>query len=51
LFWIGEYGPDGKPDALSDLDRQLNSVALRQQSDPQGLENLVRQTYSQQCSP
>jgi hypothetical protein len=51
LFWISEFGAAGKPDALSDLDRQLNSIALRQQSDPRGLEDLVRQTYSQQCSP
>jgi hypothetical protein len=50
LFWVGEYGVGGKPDALSELDRQLNSIADRQLRDPQGLENLVRQTYSQQCS-
>jgi hypothetical protein len=51
LFWIAEYGPGGKPNAVSDLDVQLNSIADRQQHDPQGLEALVRQTYSQQCSP
>jgi hypothetical protein len=50
LFWIAQYGPAGKPDALTELDRQLNSIADRQRRDPQGLENLVRQTYSQQCS-
>jgi hypothetical protein len=50
LFWIAEYGPAGKPEALNELDRQLNSIADRQLRDPQGLENLVRQTYSQQCS-
>src|SRR5919202_364217 len=48
LFWVGEYGVGGKPDALSELDRQLNSIADRQLRDPPGLENLVRQTYSQQ---
>jgi len=51
IFWVAEYGPAGKPDAISDLDRQLNSIAEREQADPQGLEDLVRQTYSQQCSP
>lgn len=50
LFWIDQYGPDGKPDPQNDLDRQLNSVAERQQRDPLGLEDLVRQTYHQQCS-
>jgi hypothetical protein len=50
LFWIGEYGSAGKASLMNELDRQLNSVADRQQHDPQGLEALVRQTYSQQCS-
>jgi hypothetical protein len=50
LFWIARYGPGGKADAESELDRQLNSIAERQLNDPQGLEALVRQTYSQQCS-
>jgi hypothetical protein len=50
LFWIAEYGPAGKPDAVSDLDKQLNSIADRQAHDPSTLEALVRQTYSQQCS-
>ena len=50
LFWVGQYGAGGKPEALNELDRQLNSIADRQLRDPQGLENLVRQTYSQQCS-
>jgi len=50
LFWIAHYGPTGKPDATSELDRQLNSIADRELHDPQGLESLVRQTYSQQCS-
>ena len=44
------YGVAGKPEALNELDRQLNSIADRQLHDPKGLENLVRQTYSQQCS-
>jgi hypothetical protein len=50
LFWIAQYGPDGKPNPVGDLQVQLNSIALRQQRDPQGLEDLVRQTYSQQCA-
>jgi hypothetical protein len=50
LFWIDTYGPAGKPDAQNDLDRQLNSVADRQQRDPLGLADLVRQTYHQQCA-
>ena len=50
LFWIGHYGASGKAEPLNDLERQMNSVAQRQQEDPQGLEALVRQTYSQQCS-
>jgi hypothetical protein len=50
LFWISQYGVEGKPEADSELDRQLNSVAARQLRDPSGLEALVRQTYSQQCS-
>ena len=49
-FWIDRYGPDGKVDPLNDLDRQLNAVADRQQRDPLGLEELVRQTYHQQCA-
>ena len=50
LFWIAEYGRPGKAEAGNDLDRQLNSIADRQLHDPQGLDALVRQTYSQQCS-
>jgi hypothetical protein len=50
VFWITQYGPALKPDPVSDLDRQLNSIAARQLHDPQGLEALVRQTYSQQCA-
>jgi hypothetical protein len=50
LFWLSVYGPLGKPVAENDLERQLNSIAERQQKDPAGLEQLVRQTYSQQCS-
>jgi hypothetical protein len=50
LFWIAEYGSPGKPSVVDELDRQLNSIADRQLHDPQGLEALVRQTYSQQCS-
>lgn len=50
LFWIAQYGPAGKLDAESDLDKQLNSIADREVHDPATLEALVRQTYSQQCS-
>jgi len=50
LFWISTYGVQGKPDADGELDRQLNSISERQLRDPSGLEALVRQTYSQQCS-
>jgi hypothetical protein len=50
LFWVDEYGPDGKLDPQNDLDLQLNSVADRQQHDPLGLDDLVRQTYHQQCT-
>jgi hypothetical protein len=50
LFWISQYGVEGKADADSELDRQLNSIAERQLRDPSGLEALVQQTYSQQCS-
>jgi hypothetical protein len=50
LFWIDKYGPAGKPDPQNELDTQLNSVAARQQRDPRGLEDIVRQTYNQQCA-
>jgi hypothetical protein len=49
-FWLDVYGKQGKPEAQNDLERQLNSIAERLQRDPAGLELLVRQTYSQQCS-
>jgi hypothetical protein len=50
LFWIAQYGPNGKMDPQNELDRQLNAVAERQQRDPLILEELVRQTYVQQCA-
>jgi len=50
LFWIAAYGPGGKVDPRTELDRQLNAVAERQLHDPLGLEDLVRQTYVQQCA-
>jgi hypothetical protein len=50
LFWIDHFGSAGKLNANSELDRQLNSIADRELHDPAGLEALVRQTYSQQCS-
>ncbi len=48
-FWIGYYGPHGKPDASNEVDRQLNLIAQREQSDPSGLEQLIRQAYTDQC--
>jgi hypothetical protein len=50
LFWINRYGDAGKPEPTTELDRQLNSIADRELHDPPGLQALVRQTYSQQCS-
>ncbi len=50
-FWIGQYGAAGKPDPTSDLEIQLNTVAARQVRNPDELESIVRQTYSEQCSP
>lgn len=50
LFWIAHYGAAGKPEADAELDRQLNSIADRELHDPMGLDALVQQTYSQQCS-
>jgi len=50
LFWLDVFGPIGKLETDDELDRQLNLVADRQLRDPRGLEDLVRQTYSQQCS-
>jgi hypothetical protein len=49
-FWIAQFGPGGKPAATNELDRQLNSIADRELRDPRGLDDLVRQTYTQQCS-
>ena len=50
LFWLGQYGRVGKADPQNELERQLNSIADRQLRDPVGLDDLVRQTYSQQCA-
>jgi hypothetical protein len=50
LFWLDQYGRAGKRDPQTDLERQLNAVANRQFADPLGLDDLVRQTYVQQCS-
>jgi hypothetical protein len=49
LFWLDQYGRAGKPAPLNELERQLNAIAERQSGDPLGLEDLVRQTYVQQC--
>jgi hypothetical protein len=50
LFWLDQYGSAGKLNVTNELDRQLNSISERQIRDPMGLEDLVRQTYTQQCS-
>jgi hypothetical protein len=50
MFWVDRYGPTGKAGPQNELERQLNSIADRQVRDPEGLENLVRQTYTEQCS-
>jgi hypothetical protein len=50
LFWLSQYGREGKPEPQNELERQLNAVAERQLRDPSGLEELVKETYSQQCS-
>jgi hypothetical protein len=50
LFWLRQYGRIGKVDPQNELERQLNSIADRQLRDPVGLDDLVRQTYSQQCA-
>jgi hypothetical protein len=50
LFWIDQFGAAGRLGADDDLDRQLNLIADRQLRDPNGLDDLVRQTYSSQCS-
>jgi hypothetical protein len=50
VFWIAKFGVAGKPNAQSELDRQLNSIGERQLRDPSGLDALVRTTYTQQCS-
>jgi hypothetical protein len=50
LFWLDHYGSIGKAEPTNELERQLNSIADRQLRDPRGLEDLVRQTYLQQCS-
>jgi len=51
LFWISSFGPQGKVDPANDLEQQLNEIADKQLHEPLQLEDLIRQTYSQQCSP
>ncbi len=48
-FWTAQYGPQGKRDATDELERQLNLIAQRQLNDPVGLEQLIRQAYTDQC--
>jgi hypothetical protein len=50
LFWQELYGRAGKATPVDELERQLNLIAERQLIDPNGLEALVRQTYTAQCS-
>jgi hypothetical protein len=49
LFWTEQYGPKGKPAPADDLEQQLNLIAQRERTDPAGLEQLVRQAYTDQC--
>jgi hypothetical protein len=49
-FWLAVFGPSGKPEPTSDLERQLNLIAQREQLDPPSLEAVVRQTYTGQCA-
>ena len=50
LFWLDVHGRSGKAEPLNELEYQLNSIADLQLRDPASLEQLVRQTYSQQCN-
>jgi hypothetical protein len=50
LFWLSQYGRVGKADPQNELERQLNSIADQELRDPAGLDELVRQTYTQQCA-
>jgi hypothetical protein len=49
-FWLAYFGPAGKPDAATDLERQLNLIAQREADDPTSLEAVVRKTYNGQCA-
>jgi len=49
-FWIKQFGVHGKPEVSDELEQQLNLIAEREQRDPAGLDELVRQTYTAQCS-
>jgi hypothetical protein len=49
-FWLDRYGQTGKPAPQNELEHQLNAIGDRQRGDPNGLDDLVRQTYVQQCS-
>jgi hypothetical protein len=49
-FWLGHFGPAGKPQASTDLERQLNLIAQRERADPASLETVIRQTYTGQCA-
>ena len=50
LFWLDRYGRAGKPNPTNDIERQLNSISERQLRDPAGLQEVVKQTYTKQCS-
>lgn len=48
-FWTETYGEAGKAVPIGELEQQLNLIADRQQHEPGRLEQLVRQTYADQC--
>lgn len=50
LVWLDFYGPAGKAESSGDLERQLNLIADRFSRDPEGLDLLVKQAYTDQCS-
>lgn len=50
IMWTAAWGPAGKPEPLDELEKQLNLIADRFHKDPRGLEMLVRQAYTDQCT-
>lgn len=51
VFWTAVHGPAGKASPADELERQLNLIADRAGRDPAGFEQIVRQAYTDQCSP